>query len=52
MEHTIGDFGRDIWQPSNPFANLCQIALQCTQTNTCGCGPVLCMACMSPSCGL
>ena len=33
MEHAIGDFGRDIWQPSNPFANLCQIALQHAQTN-------------------
>ncbi|KIK07039.1 hypothetical protein K443DRAFT_87838, partial [Laccaria amethystina LaAM-08-1] len=26
MKHTIGDFGRDIQQPSNPFSNLCQIA--------------------------
>ena len=33
MERAIGDFGRDIRQPSNPFANLCQIALRRAQTN-------------------
>jgi hypothetical protein len=33
MECTIRDFDRDIQQPSNPFANLCQIALRQAQTN-------------------
>jgi hypothetical protein len=33
MERAIGDFGRDIRQPSNPFANLCQIALRRAQIN-------------------
>jgi len=28
MEHTIGNLGQEIWQPSNPFANLAQHALQ------------------------
>ncbi|KIM35961.1 hypothetical protein M413DRAFT_78832 [Hebeloma cylindrosporum] len=28
MERTVGDLGRDIRQPSNLFANLCQIALR------------------------
>lgn len=33
MERAIGDFGRDIRQPSNPYANLCQIALRRSQIN-------------------
>lgn len=33
MECAIGDFGRDIRQPSNPYANLCQIALRRSQIN-------------------
>jgi hypothetical protein len=27
MERTIGNLGQEIWQPSNPFANLAQRAL-------------------------
>jgi hypothetical protein len=34
MERTIGDLGREIRQPSNPFANLAQRALRCSQVNT------------------
>lgn len=33
MERAVGDLGRDIRQPSNPFANLCQIALRRSQIN-------------------
>jgi hypothetical protein len=33
MEHTIGNLGQEIWQPSNPFANLAQHALQRSQVN-------------------
>ena len=33
MEHAIGDFGKDIQQPSNPFANLSQIAVRWSQLN-------------------
>jgi len=33
MEHTIGNLGQEIWQPSNPFANLAQHALQQLQVN-------------------
>jgi len=33
MERAIGDFGRDIRQPSNIFGNLCQIALRRAQIN-------------------
>jgi hypothetical protein len=33
MECAIGDFGRDIRQPSNMFGNLCQIALRRAQVN-------------------
>ena len=33
MERTIGDLGAEIRQPSNPFANLTQRALQCAQVN-------------------
>ena len=33
MECTIGDLGQEIRQPSNPFANLAQRALQRLQVN-------------------
>ena len=33
MERAVGDLGKDIRQPSNPFANLCQIALRRSQIN-------------------
>ena len=33
MERAIGDLGKDIRQPSNPFTNLCQIALRRSQIN-------------------
>jgi len=33
MERAIGDLGKDIRQPSNPFANLSQIALRRSQMN-------------------
>jgi hypothetical protein len=33
MEHTIGNLGQEIRQPSNPFANLAQRALQRSQVN-------------------
>lgn len=33
MERAIGDLGKQIRQPSNPYRNLCQIALQRCQTN-------------------
>ncbi|KAF8156737.1 hypothetical protein B0H34DRAFT_798121 [Crassisporium funariophilum] len=33
MERAIGDLGQQIRQPSNPYANLCQIALRRAQTN-------------------
>jgi hypothetical protein len=33
IEHTIGDLGQEIWQPSNPFANLARRALQQSQVN-------------------
>ncbi|KAF8154160.1 hypothetical protein B0H34DRAFT_861033 [Crassisporium funariophilum] len=33
MERAIGELGRGIRQPSNPFANLCQIALRKAQMN-------------------
>ena len=33
MERTIGDLGQEIRQPSNPFANLCQIAVRRSQAN-------------------
>jgi hypothetical protein len=33
MERAIGDFGKDIRQPSNPFANLCQIVVRRSQLN-------------------
>jgi hypothetical protein len=33
MERTIGDLGREIRQPSNPFANLAQRALRRSQVN-------------------
>jgi len=33
MECAVGNFGGDIRQPSNPFANLCQIALRRSQVN-------------------
>ena len=33
MEHTIGDLGQEIRQPSNPFANLAQRALRQSQVN-------------------
>jgi len=33
MERTIGDLGQEIRQPSNPFANLAQRALQRSQVN-------------------
>ena len=33
MERTIGDLGQEIRQPSNPFGNLCQIALRRSQLN-------------------
>ena len=33
MEHTIGDLGQEIQQPSNPFANLAWCALRCLQVN-------------------
>jgi len=33
MERTIGDLGQEIWQPSNPFANLAQHALRHSQVN-------------------
>ena len=33
MERTIGDLGQEIQQPSNPFANLAQRALQRSQVN-------------------
>lgn len=33
MERTIGDLGQEIRQPSNPFANLAQRALQRSQIN-------------------
>ena len=34
MEHTIGNLGQEIQQPSNPFANLAWHALQQSQVNT------------------
>jgi len=34
MEHTIGNLGQEIQQPSNLFANLAQHALQQSQVNT------------------
>ena len=33
MEHAIGDLGKGIRQPSNPFGNLAQLALQQVQIN-------------------
>ena len=33
MERAIGDLGGEIWQPSNIFGNLCQIALHRSQLN-------------------
>jgi len=33
MEHTIGNLGQEIRQPSNPFANLARRALQRSQVN-------------------
>ena len=33
IEHTIGNLRQEIWQPSNPFANLAQHALQWSQVN-------------------
>jgi len=33
MERAIGDLGKDIRQPSNPFANLSEIALRRSQIN-------------------
>ena len=33
MEQTIGNLGQEIRQPSNPFANLSQRALQRCQVN-------------------
>lgn len=33
MERSIGDFGQDIRQPSNPYGNLCQIAVRRSQVN-------------------
>src|SRR6267142_338263 len=33
MEHMIGNLGQEIWQPSNPFANLAWCALQWSQVN-------------------
>lgn len=33
MERSIGDLGQEIRQPSNPFGNLCQIALRRSQLN-------------------
>jgi hypothetical protein len=33
MEHTIGNLGQEIRQPSNPFANLARHALQQSQVN-------------------
>ena len=33
MECTIGNLGQEIWQPSNPFANLAQHALRWSQVN-------------------
>jgi len=33
MERTIGNLGQEIRQPSNPFANLAQHALQWSQVN-------------------
>jgi hypothetical protein len=33
MERTIGDLRQEIWQPSNPFANLTQCALRRSQVN-------------------
>ena len=33
MERTIGNLGQEIWQPSNPFANLARRALQRSQVN-------------------
>jgi len=33
MECTIGNLGQEIWQPSNPFANLAWHALQQSQVN-------------------
>lgn len=33
MERMVGELGKSIRQPSNPFANLCQIALQHSQLN-------------------
>ena len=33
MEHTIGNLGQEIQQPSNPFANLAWRALQRSQVN-------------------
>jgi hypothetical protein len=33
MEHTVGDLGQEIRQPSNLFENLAQRALQCSQIN-------------------
>jgi hypothetical protein len=33
MERTVGDLGQEIRQPSNPFANLAQRALQRSQVN-------------------
>lgn len=33
MERQIGDLGQQIRQPSNPFSNLCQVALRRSQIN-------------------
>lgn len=33
MERSIGDLGQDIRQPSNPYGNLCQIAVRRSQIN-------------------
>ncbi|KAF8156023.1 hypothetical protein B0H34DRAFT_659651 [Crassisporium funariophilum] len=33
MERQIGDLGQQVRQPSNPFANLCQVALRRSQIN-------------------
>lgn len=33
MEQTIGNLGEEIWQPSNPYANLSQHRLHCCRVN-------------------
>ena len=34
MEWTIGNLTQELWQPSNPYANLVQHALLCCQLNS------------------